>query len=65
MGFRGEKLVAAVAMLASPTTVSGFVMARNLGHDGTLSSSIIMLTTLFSAFTLTAWLYLLKTMALI
>ena len=52
-------------MLASPTTVSGFVMARNLGHDGTLSSSIIMLTTLFSAFTLTAWLYLLKTMALI
>ncbi len=65
MGFRDQKLVAALAMLASPTTVSGFVMARNMGHDGTLSSSIIMLTTLFSAFTLTAWLYLLKTVGMI
>lgn len=64
MGFRGEKLVAALAMLASPTTVSGFVMARSMGHDGVLSSSVIMVTTALSAFTLTAWLYVLKTMGL-
>ena len=64
LGFREDKLVSALAMLASPSTVSGFVMARNMGHEGTLSSSVVMLTTLWSAFTLTAWLYILKTMGL-
>ena len=64
LGFREDKLVSALAMLASPTTVSGFVMARNMGHEGTLSSSVVMLTALCSAFTLTAWLYILKTMGL-
>ena len=58
------KLISALAMLASPATVSGFVMARNMGHEGTLSASAIMLTTFFSAFTLTAWLYLLKSLGL-
>ena len=65
MGFRDDKLVAALTMLGSPTTVSCFVMARNMGHEGTLTSSTVMLTTAFSAFTLTLWLYLLKSFALI
>ena len=65
MGFRDDKLVAALTMLGSPTTVSCFVMARNMGHEGTLTSSTVMLTTAFSAFTLTLWLYVLKTLALI
>lgn len=60
MGFREEKLVAILVMLGSATTVSCFVMAKNMGHDGILSSSVIMLTTFFSAFTLTGWLYILK-----
>ena len=62
LGFREDKLVSILTMLASPTTVSSFVMARSMGHEGTLSSSVVMLTTLCSAFTLTAWLYVLKTM---
>lgn len=65
MGARDDKLVAALAMLASPTTVSSFVMARSMGHEGTLTSSTVMLTTLFSIFTLTLWLYVLRTMGLI
>lgn len=65
MGFREEKLIAILVMLGSATTVSCFVMARNMGHEGTLTSSTVMLTTLGSAFTLTGWLYLLKTLALI
>ncbi len=60
MGFRDEKLVAILVMLGSATTVSSFVMAKNMGHEGVLSSGVIMLTTLFSAFTLTGWLYLLR-----
>lgn len=65
MGFRDEKLVAILVMLGSATTVSSFVMARNMGHEGVLSSGVIMLTTLFSAFTLTGWLYLLRSLGYI
>jgi predicted permease len=65
LGFRTQALIAILVMLGSPTTVSCFIMAKNMGHEGTLSSSVIMITTLFSAFTLTFWLYLLKSMALI
>lgn len=65
MGFRDEKLVAILVMLGSATTVSSYVMARNMGHEGVLSSGVIMLTTLFSAFTLTGWLYLLRSMGYI
>lgn len=65
MGFVQEKLVAILVMLGSATTVSCFIMAKNMGHEGTLTSSVVMLTTLFSAFTLTGWLWLLKTMGLV
>ncbi len=65
LGFREEELVAILVMLGSATTVTCFVMAKNMGHEGVLSSSVVMLTTLFSAFTLTGWLYLLRSMGLI
>ena len=65
LGFREEKLVAILVMLGSATTVSCFVMAKNMEHEGVLSSSVIMLTTLFSAFTLTGWLYLLRVLGLV
>lgn len=60
MGYRQDKLIALLVMLGSPTTVSCFIMAKNMGHEGTVSSTTIMITTLFSAFTLTGWLYLLR-----
>ena len=65
MGFREEKLVAILVMLGSATTVSCFVMAKNMGHEGVLSSSVIMLTTFLSAFTLTGWLYILKSLGML
>lgn len=65
LGFREEKLIAILVMLGSATTVSCYVMARNMHHEGTLTSSVVMLTTLFSAFSLTFWLWLVKTMGLI
>lgn len=65
LGFRGDKLVSILTMLGASATVSGFVMARNMGYEGTLSSSIVMLTTFLSAFTLTFWLFILKMLALI
>lgn len=65
MGFREEELVAILIMLGSATTVSCYVMAKNMGHEGTLTSSAVMLTTLFSAFTITGWLFLLKSLGLL
>lgn len=65
MGFREEKLVALLVMLGSATTISCYVMAKNMGHEGTLTSSIVMLTTLFCAFTLTMWIFMLKTCGLL
>lgn len=65
LGFRESELVAILVMLGSATTVSCFVMAKNMGHEGVLTSSVVMLTTLFSGFTLTGWIYLLRSFALI
>ena len=60
LGFRNEELVALLVMLGSATTVSSYVMAKNMGHEGVLSASVVMLTTMFSAFTLTMWLFVLR-----
>lgn len=64
LGFR-QQLVAILVMLGSATTVSCFVMARNMGHEGVLSSSVVAITTCGSAFTLTLWLDLIRTLGLI
>jgi len=61
-GYRKDKLLAILIMLGSPTTVSSFVMAKSMGHDGQTSAGTVMMTTLFSAFSLTLWLFILKSM---
>lgn len=64
-GFRAEKLVALLIMLGSPTTVSCYIMAKNMGHDGVLTSSVVVTTTFLSSITLTLFLYLLRACQLI
>lgn len=65
MGFRNQELVAILIMVASPATVSCYIMSKNMDNDGVLASSIIVLTTLLSSVTLTGWIYLLRSMGLI
>ncbi|MDE6092656.1 MAG: AEC family transporter [Ruminococcus sp.] len=65
LGFRGEKLIAILVMLGSATTGSCFVMSKNFGHKGTITAFAVMLTTLCSAFTLTTWLFILKSLGYI
>lgn len=62
LGFSGEKLIAILVMLGSATTGSCFVMAKNFSHKGTITAFAVMLTTLCSAFTLTTWLFILKSL---
>ena len=65
LGFSGEKIIAILIMLAAPTTPSCYIMAQNMKNDGVLTASIVVMTTFLAAFTLTAWIYVLKMMAII
>ena len=65
LGYRTDKLVTILIMVASSTTSSSYVMARGQGYDGALTANTILLTTFLSAFTLTGWLYVLRSMGLI
>ena len=65
MGFESSEMVAILIMLASPTTVSCYIMAKNMKNDDILTSNVIVLTTLLSSVTLTAWIFILKTLGCI
>lgn len=65
MGFSGEKIIGILIMLAAPTTPSCYIMAKNMDNDGVLTASVVVMTTLLSAFTLTGWIFILKTVGLI
>lgn len=54
-GFTNEKLVGLLIMLGSVSTPAGYVMAKQMGHEGVLSGSVCVTTTFFSALTLTFW----------
>ena len=65
LGFTGEKLIAIMVMLAAPATPSCYIMAKNMKNDGVLTASIIVTTTLLAAFTLTGWIFILRSMGYI
>ena len=60
LGFEGEKLIALIIMLGSASTVAGFIMAKNMGHEGNVSAGSAALSTLLSSFTMTLWIWLLR-----
>ena len=60
MGFRNESLVAIFVMLAGATTPSTYIVAKQYGHEGMLTASAVVLTTLGSILTLTLFVFLLK-----
>lgn len=65
MGFTGEKIIAILIMLAAPTTPSCYIMAKNMNNDEVLTASVVVMTTLLAAFTLTGWIFILKTLGFI
>lgn len=60
LGFRDEKMVAILIMLGAPTTVSCYIMSKNMGHDGVLSSSCVVSTTFLSSVFIPLWLLFLR-----
>lgn len=65
LGFTGEKMIAILIMLGAPTTPSCYIMAKNMKNDGVLTASLVVTTTLLGAFTLTGWIFILKSFGLI
>ena len=65
LGFRQDALVALLVLAGTPSAVSSYIMAQNMGNDAVLANGIVAVTTLFSAVTVTGWIFLLRTMALI
>jgi hypothetical protein len=64
-GFRDQALVALIIMLGSPSTPSSYIMAKNMGHEGVLTSSVVVMTTLLSSVTLTFWIFIARSFGLI
>ncbi len=65
MGMRSERLLAVLIMSGSAATVSGYVMAKNMGHKGDISAGSVALSTIAGSFTMTFWIWILKSLALI
>ena len=61
----GYVLFCFVVTLGRIATPSCYVMAKQMGHEGVLTGSVCVTTTLFSAFSLTFWLFLLRSMGCI
>ena len=65
MGFRGVQLGTIFIVFGSPTAVSSYIMAKNMGSDYTLASQILLISTLMSLFTLFGGIFLIKSLGLI
>ncbi len=56
LGFPRAFVQAGVIMLATPTAIASYIMAREMGGDEEFAAKAVMFTTLASAITLAAWL---------
>ncbi len=62
-GFRNVELSALLCLFATPTAVSSYVMAKNMGCDAELAGQIVVLTTVCSCITIFFFVYILRSMA--
>lgn len=60
-GVRGGELEIGVLLAGTPAATANYIMAQQMGGDAELAGTIVMLSTLLSAFTYTAALFLLRT----
>lgn len=60
LGFRNSEMIAVLIMTGAPTTVSCFIMAKNMQADSVLTSNTVLLSTILSAVSITFWLYLMR-----
>lgn len=51
-GFRGVELGLVCILFGGPTTISSYIMAKNMNSDEVLTGQVVLLSTVMSAFTL-------------
>lgn len=59
MGFNSRELGAVFILVSAPMSISSFVMANSMGHDGELAGQMVFVSTILSMITLLSGLYLL------
>ncbi|MBN2413328.1 AEC family transporter [candidate division KSB1 bacterium] len=64
MGYRGLDLGILFFLFGCPTAVASYIMAEAMGSNGKLAGNIILMTTLGSVFTLSAGIFILKSLSL-
>ena len=64
IGIRGIGLGVVMMSFGAPTAVNSYTMARELGGDGELAASIVVIDTALSCLTLFGWIVLLRTLGL-
>jgi len=60
LGFRGEALLALLVLFASPTAVSSYTMAQQMGADGKLAGQLVAFTTGASLITIFLFVFVFK-----
>ena len=63
-GLRGPEYAVLISMFATPTAVSSFSMAAQMGGDADLAASAVTVTTMLSAFTMFLWIFLSKSLGM-
>lgn len=65
LGFRDSAMIAILIMVGGPTTVSCFVMAKQMDGDASLTAQVVAFSTLVSSVSITLWVFLLRWFSLI
>ena len=63
-GLRGPEYAVLISMFATPTAVSSFSMAAQMGGDPDLAASAVTMTTMLSALTMFLWIFLSKSLGM-
>ena len=61
LGITGVQLIAVTLMVAAPVALASYAMASSMGGNGELAGELVVITTVFSCFTIPVFLFILKT----
>ena len=65
LGFRGADIAAIMVLGGVPSAIAGYAMAVQMGGDSYVAGTIVVISTFFSAFTLTVFIYILRMLEII
>ncbi len=65
LGYRNIELVSLLVLFGSPVAVSSYPMAEAMGCDGELASQLVLVSTVFSIFSMILWIFTLSSLGLV